>query len=139
MSDKDRSREAFEKSKSEMLNRLSRLGVEASDKDIYDDESKTPEEYVEDERFKQMEEDGKTYETFERMKNHTRGFHSCDILLGRSRISVTFAGVDVFELIPVPESLAEVKSQMDEREEQYNRERELDLSGFSLTSENMKL
>lgn len=139
MSDRDRSREAFEKSKNDMLNRLSRLGVEASDTDIYDDTSKTPEQYAKDVRKEQTENDIRSYEMFERFKKHTRGLHSCDILLGRSRIAITFAGADIVELVPVPDSIAEVKEAIEERERQYLREKELDLSGFMLTTEDMVL
>jgi hypothetical protein len=137
MSDKDRSREVFEKNKSDMLNRLARLGVEASDTDIYDDTSKTPEEYAKDVHKEQTEDDIRAYEMFERFKRHTRGLHSCDILLGRSRVSMSFAGADIVELVPAPDSIAEVKDAMEEREKQYFKDRELDLSGWSLTSEDM--
>jgi hypothetical protein len=106
----------MEKTKKDVLSKLSRLGVEINANDLYDDSQMTPEQYAEDVGERQMEADMHAYETYERCRAVLRGIHTADIILGNSRIAVSCTGLDVFDLFPEPHSLIDVKKHLDERE-----------------------
>jgi hypothetical protein len=130
LSRRQREIENFKLSQNEMLQKLSKLGVAATEHDLYDDESKTPEEYAKDMKETQCESDMYSYEVFERIRQHCHGIHSMDILLGKSRIAVSFTGMDIIDLLPVPSSILEVKKECEEREIKSKHQEELLTSLF---------
>ena len=57
------------KTKNEMLNRLSALGVSAHEKELFADDNQSPEEYANMAREKQIDHDSATFESMEKIKN----------------------------------------------------------------------
>jgi hypothetical protein len=57
------------KGNNELLSRLSALGVDAHAKELFDDGGKSPEEYAEIAREKQIDLDSETFESMEKIKN----------------------------------------------------------------------
>lgn len=118
LSEKERKQELFNKSKQEMLERLVKLGVETNERDIYDDNSKTPKDYAHDVRDDQFKNDINLYETLERVRKCVEGIHSCDIILGKCRVGLSFQGFDVMDLFPQPPSIIHVVASIAEREKE---------------------
>lgn len=130
LSRRQREIENFKLSQNNILQKLAKLGVKATENDMYDDETKTPEEYAYDVKESQCESDMSSYELFERIKKVTHGIHQVDLLFGKSRLAFSFTGMDIFDLFPIPPSIIEVKKQLEEREKQSKHQEEILTSIF---------
>lgn len=130
LSQRERDIEAFKASQNNILHKLAQLGVNASEKDMYDDETKTPEQYAADVSETQCDSDLYSYELFERLSHTCQGIHQMDILLGRSRIAISFTGMDIFDLFPKPPSIIQVRKECEEREIASKHQEELATSLF---------
>ena len=124
MTEKERRQEEHQRTKKELLDKLLRLGVTANERDIINDIEKEPHEYAEDARSSNLDYEIIAYETFEKLKKILLGVHSCDIVVGKSRIAVAFTGADVMDLVPEPPSLEAVKAQIEERQKKLAKEAE---------------
>ena len=93
---KDKSGEA-----SQTLDKLRSLGIDTSSGvDILKEDTRSPEEhgiYIQDAIYKQ---DILNLITIENLKKHLIGIHSCDIISGKAKLSITIQGLDIFELLP---------------------------------------
>ena len=134
LSRRQREMEAFHSSQNDIFAKLRDLGVHGlSEKDLYDDETKTPEEYAADCAERQMEECMSWYELYERLAEVCQGLHGVEFLLGRSRIVVSCTGMDLMDLLPRPEgSLLKVRKECEERERESRHQEELMTSDFEM-------
>jgi hypothetical protein len=134
LSRRQREMEAFQSSQNDIFAKLRELGVHGggiSEKDLYDDETKTPEEYAADCAERQMEETMAVYELYERLAVVCQGVHGVEVLLGKSRLVVSCTGMDLMDLLPGPEgSLLSVKRECEERERESRHHEELMTSEF---------
>lgn len=85
----------------ETLDKLRSLGIDTSaGVDIFKDDTINPEEhaaYIKEGIYKQ---DILNLITIENLKKHLIGIHSCDIISGKAKLSITIQGLDIFELLP---------------------------------------
>ena len=130
LSRRQREIENFKSSQNNILQKLQKLGVKATEYDMYDDETKTPEEYASNIKESQSESDMYSYELFERIKKITHGIHQLDLIFGKSRLSFSFTGLDIFDLFPSPPSIIDVKHECDERERVGKHREEILTSDF---------
>jgi hypothetical protein len=130
LTQRQRDIENFKSSQHEILNKLHQLGVTATEHDMYDDETKTPEQYSDETRESQCDSDLLAYELFERLKETCQGVHQVDLLLGRSRLAVSCAGMDLLDLLPKPESIIRVREECEKREREGKHREELATSIF---------
>jgi hypothetical protein len=130
LTQRQRDIENFKSSQHEILNKLHQLGVTATEHDMYDDETKTPEEYSEEMKEKQCESDLSAYELYERIRETCQGIHQVDLLLGKSRLAVSFTGMDILELFPKPLSIIKVREECEKREMEGKHREELATSIF---------
>lgn len=130
LSRRQREMENFKLSQNNILQKLLKLGVTATENDMYDDETKTPEEYAADLKESQCESDMSSYELYERIKKVVHGIHQIDLVFGKSRLAFSFTGMDIFDLFPIPPSIIEVRNQCEEKEKHSKHQEELLTSIF---------
>jgi hypothetical protein len=134
LSRRQREMEAFQSSQNDIFAKLRELGVHGmSEKDLFDDETKTPEEYALDCQERQLEDSMTGYELYERLGEMCQGVHGVEVLLGKSRIMISCTGMDVIDLLPrveTSESLLRVRRECEERERESRHREELMTSDF---------
>lgn len=96
--------------------RLNKLGVESNERDLFDNKNKTPEQFAEDLYNDQMAADMNAFKIYEDIRSCILSFHSCDVVLGKSRIAVSIQGFDFMDLVPPPPSISTVIAHVAERE-----------------------
>jgi len=93
------------------MDNLRRLGIDAVDDVDLDENETTPEEqagYILEGLNKQ---EIANFNAVETLRQHLLGIHSCDIYIGKAKVSVTVQGLDVFELLPELPSMLKVQQE----------------------------
>lgn len=124
MTEKERRQEEHQRTKKELLEKLLRLGISANERDVINDIEKEPEEYAEDVKSSNFDYEIILYDMLEKLKKVILGAHSCDVVLGKSRLAIAFTGFDFMDLVPEPPSLDVVKQRIEERHKQLVKEAE---------------
>jgi hypothetical protein len=114
MSEMDIRREESLKLKNELTEKLKALGVVTDNVDhLMEPEEKTPEQYAEDAEDYQLQNDAQAYQTFELVQENLFGIHAVDIVFGKCRLGFVGQGLDIFDLLPLCESIKDLKHKLD--------------------------
>lgn len=86
--------------KNATLEKLKRLGIDTHGQDLFHEDAADPVEYVKSLRNEVRKQDILNLITVESLRKHVIGLHSCELVTGKSKLSVTVQGFDIFELLP---------------------------------------
>jgi hypothetical protein len=98
----------FEKRKEEVLHLLDRLGV-ATDGDVYGQEAiKDPLLYLNQVTDAMMSGDANGLVAYQQVRELCVGIGSIELISGRSNLSLTLDGLDIFDVLPAPPSFVDL-------------------------------
>jgi hypothetical protein len=101
--------------------KLNKLGVDANERDLFESTTKTPEDYAKDVYDDQITSDINAFDAFYQVRQVIVGLHSCDAILGKSRLSISIQGFDFMDLIPIPPAISDVIAHVAEREKESSK------------------
>ena len=94
------------------IDNLRRLGIDISTDDIDRVEHEpTPEEQAGFVLEGLNKQEISNFITVETLRQHLVGLHSCDLYIGKAKVSVTVQGLDVFELLPELPNMMQVQQE----------------------------
>lgn len=86
--------------KASTLEKLKRLGIDTHGSDLFHVDSTDPLEYIRNLADEVAKQDVQNLIAVEKLRAHVIGLHSCEIVSGKSKLSVIVQGFDIFDILP---------------------------------------
>lgn len=97
---RDEEDKAKQADKASTLEKLKRLGIDTHGSDLFHVDSSDPLEYIRNLSDEIAKQDVQNLIAVENLRAHVIGLHSCEIISGKSKLSVLVQGFDIFDILP---------------------------------------
>ena len=108
-------RDAEADAKSNVLDKLKRLGIEIDVDDVFAVDANDPKSFVTTAEDRLFRNDLQFMKMLETLHETVLGLHTVQVVLGKARLNFAFQGVDFVEALPKPPPTSKMHKEMEER------------------------